>query len=128
MKILFLSLISASYLATISPAYAQETCGNSYIVLPDGTCLNMTYLTVLSNARRNNASINQLYQDQFDLNVQLEVNPYYVETEEERDERYRSLAETSLVKEDINRSTQDLEATLFPIHTQALEAISGTMR
>ena len=50
----------------------------------------------------------------------LELNPHYIETEEQRAARYRSLPEASLVRDDVNVMADDIERILFPVHTRAM--------
>jgi hypothetical protein len=111
-----------------SNATAQEVCGNSYMILPDGSCMNMSYLTVLGQARQTRAAANEAYQQEFDVNVLIELDPYYIETEEERDARYRSLAESSIIRDDVNATADYIENALFPLHTEAMSVIGEVYR
>ncbi|MBD1997900.1 hypothetical protein H6G00_14915 [Leptolyngbya sp. FACHB-541] len=127
MKRLLLA-IGLTSLMIPSNAIAQEVCGNSYVILPDGSCMNMSYLTVLGQARQTRAAVNEAYQQQFNANVLIELDPYYIETEQERDNRYQSLAESSIIRDDVNATADDIESTLFPIHTEAMSVIGEAYR
>lgn len=118
-------LLTASLTSLLIPgnAIAQEDCGNSYMVLPNSNCVNMSYLTVLGQSRNNLAVANEMYQQEFDANLALELNPYYIETERQRNDRYRSLAETSIMRDQVSTMAEDVEGMLFPIHTEAMYRI-----
>ncbi|NJN57281.1 MAG: hypothetical protein HC879_07140 [Leptolyngbyaceae cyanobacterium SL_5_9] len=127
MKRLLLILSFASLMIP-SNAIAQEDCGNSYMILPDGSCMNMSYLTWLGQARQHRAAANEAYQQQFNANVLIELDPYYIETEEERNARYQSLAESSIIRDDVNAIADDIETTLFPLHMEAMHTIREAYR
>ena len=124
-RALFLTSSLASLLMS-GPAIAQEVCGASYIVLPDGNCLNLSYMSVLEDTRSNLEQIEELYQEQFENNVILESSYLYrlTESEEDRNERYQSLAETSIVRDEVAASAAEIEATLFPLHTRTISIVS----
>lgn len=111
----------------VCPVQAQTAneCGTSYMILPDGRCLNLGYMPVLGGSRANLAEANDIYQRQYNANLQLEIlynqYPGYVsETEEERDDRYESLAETSIFRDEVDASNQRIEDDLYPLHVQAM--------
>jgi hypothetical protein len=114
-------------LSLMMPAKAQTTfeCGNSFVILPDGGCLNLSHLGYLGHSRENLANIEQTYQTQFNANVELEIlynrYPAFVsETEQERQRRYESLVETSIVRDEIAGSAQQIEDRLFPLQNRAM--------
>ncbi|MDX2214135.1 MAG: hypothetical protein SFY66_12675 [Oculatellaceae cyanobacterium bins.114] len=127
MKRLLLAISLTSFILP-SNAIAQEACGNSYMILPDGSCMNMSYLTLLGQARQGRTEANEAFRQQFEANVSLELNPFYIETREERDARYQSLAETSLVRDEVNATANDIEGILFPVHTERMYRVREAYR
>ncbi len=114
-------------LSLAMPARAQTTfeCGNSFVILPAGGCLDLSYLGFLGNSRAEHATVERIYQNQFEANLELEIlynqYPNYVsETQQERQARYSSLAETSIVRDDVAATAQDIEDLLFPLQNQAM--------
>lgn len=126
MKKIALATLAIAFMAM--PAQAQnieEECGVSHVILPGGGCLDLSYLSVLGSSRENLESINQIYREQFEANLQLETlyatYPEYVsETEDERQARYESLAETSSFRNDVAAETQSIEDLLYPLHHQSM--------
>jgi hypothetical protein len=119
----------------ISSANAQmaDSCGASFMILPDGNCLSLDYLPVLAGSRANLAEANDIYQRQYNANLQLEIlynrYPAYVsETEAERDARYESLAETSIFRDEVADSNQRIEDDLYPLHLQAMHLVGEAFR
>ena len=125
MKRVFLLMTGLAALLIPGQAIAQEACGGSYIILPDGSCINLSYMSVLSNSRSGLTEMNELYQDELELNAALNSSTLYLlnESEEDRDARYASLVETAIIRNAVAADAEDLEATLFPIHTRVLGVI-----
>lgn len=102
-------------------AQTYSACDSaSYVVLPGGQCVDLGYLGILGDSRATRSQIESAYQQQFDANVELEMlyyqYPQYVsETEEERDERYRALYETSVIRDEAVSSNEVVESTLYPL-------------
>lgn len=124
--VLFLATSLIGNFATY-PAQAQiaDNCGTSFMMLPDGNCLNLGYMPVLGGSRTNLAEANDIYQRQYNANLQLEIlynqYPAYVsETEEERNTRYENLAETGIFRDKVDESNQRIENDLYPLHVQAM--------
>lgn len=118
--------IGLSSLLLPGTAIAQDACGTSYMVLPDGSCMNMQYLTILGQSRRNQAQAEAAYTSQFQANLNLDTNTFYraAESDSEREARLESLAESGLSLEDIRQSVNSVESSLFPIQTEAMTCIS----
>lgn len=127
MKRLLLALSLTSLLIP-SRAIAEEPCGNSYVILPNRQCANLTYLTLLGQARANSAAANEAFRQEFNGNLLLELDPYYIETPDQRDARYQLLAETSMVRDEANALTYDIETILFPIHVRMMDTFGETYR
>lgn len=122
----FASAVALS-LSLAMPAAAQtpSECGNSFVILPDGGCLDLSHLGYLGHSRENLAVINQLYQAQYNLNLNQEIfySQYPLfdnETEEERQARYASLARTASERDDTAASAQQIEDLLFPFQNRAM--------
>ena len=105
---------------------AQDACSSSYIVLPDGKCMNMEYLAILSASRGVKAQMDAKYLRQLDANVTLELSETYrlTETKQERDSRYRGLANTSKLRDQTSVSNQEVEDILYPVHQRAMRRMS----
>lgn len=117
------------------PALAQSTdaCGFSYVILPDGNCMNMTYTSILGASRRNVSQANAVYQELFNANLELEIiySQYPLldnETEKERDARIRNLAVTGLARDEVVTQGQSIEDRLHPLHVQAMYIIGEAFR
>lgn len=72
--------------------------------------------------------VERIYQRQFNANVALEVlyNRYpevVSETEEERQARYESLAETSMIRDDAAESMRSIEDMLYPLQVQSMSIV-----
>lgn len=123
-----LAMTYAAILSWPAPAHAHQDCGVSFMILPNGECLELTYLGILGRGRSNMAQVEQIYRRQFNANVALEViYSRYPETDretaEERQARYESLAETSLIRDDVAESTQTIEAMLYPLQVQSMSIV-----
>ena len=125
MKRVFFLIAGLTTLLAPGHAIAQPACGGSYIVLPDGSCINLSYMSVLSNSRSGLTEMNELYQEELELNAALNSSTLYLlnESAEERDARYQSLVDTAITRNEVMADAEDLEATLFPIHTRVLEVV-----
>lgn len=135
MRLKTVGTLSVALLAFVIPvpvaaqSYSNACDSSSYVVLPGGQCIDLAYLELLGDSRASRQQIERLYQQQFDANVELEtIYSQYPqlndETEEEREERYRSLAETSLIRDDAVASNEEVESSLLPIHVRTM----ATMR
>lgn len=123
-----IAIASATWLTLPAQAQASQDCGVSFIVLPNGDCLELTYLGILGRGRSNMEQVERIYQRQFNANVALEViyNRYpevVSETEEKRQARYESLAETSIIRDDMAERTQSIEDMLYPLQVQSMSIV-----
>lgn len=134
LKRLVLPLALAAATAAVLPAQAQVTdCGMSVMVLPNGECLDMDYITVLGASRRNVGEANAIYNELFDTNVRIEMiysefPQLDNETEEERRERYESLLRVRDGRDAVAASGQSVEDKLFPVHVRAMNAVGRAYR
>jgi len=107
-------------------ATAQTSCNaSSYIVLPGGQCVDLTYLEFLGSSRATRQQVENIYERQFDANVRLNVAydqyPQYIsETEEERDSRYLDLLGTRNVRDDAVASNEQVETILYPLQVRTM--------
>lgn len=123
MKKLLSAFAAAGFgLLLAPPAIAEEVCGASYMTLPTGHCLNLNYMGVLGKSRAELAEINREYQEEFDVNLALEMDDWYrlLETEEERDARISNLAETGMIRDEMDTRNQGVERAVSPYHVQAV--------
>lgn len=135
LKNFFVPLFLLATLAIPFPARAQiaDVCGFSYVILPSGSCIDLSYTSILAGSRANLSQANAIYQRQYKANLELEIlynrYPAYVrETEEERDARYESLARTSIARDEIAESAQTVEDVLYPLHVQAMYIMGEAFR
>ena len=128
-SVILAAVISLASAIVPGVATAKDVCGYSYIVLPDGRCLTLNYMTVLGESRSNQAEVDNLYQEQFDANLALEMNTRYrlTETKGERDARIKELAKTKRVRDDVASDAQHIEDTLYPLHHQAMRIVNHVL-
>lgn len=112
-------------LPSSAQTYAETCDASSFVILPGGQCIDLSYLEILGESRATRQQIERAYQRQFNANVELEMlynqYPEYVsETEEERNARYQNLAETSLLRDEAVEGNEEVETILFPIHTRTM--------
>jgi hypothetical protein len=126
MKTTLLIGVGLSGLLLPGNAMAQEACGNSYMILPDGSCMNMSYLTVMSLTRRNVAAVQQDYNSLYRANLVLDNDSLYRagESDAERDERFELLAERGIELDDTKAEAAAIEDWLYPIHMQAMMRVN----
>lgn len=123
-----IAIASAPCLTLPAQAQASQDCGVSFMVLPNGDCLELSYLGILGRGRSDMEQVERIYQRQFNANVALEVlyNRYpevVSETEEERQARYESLAETSMIRDDAAESMRSIEDMLYPLQVQSMSIV-----
>lgn len=125
----------AAILGPAIPTLAQssDSCGFSYMILPDGNCMDMSYTSILGASRRNVSQANAIYQDLFNANLELEIiySQYPLldnETEKEREARIRNLAVTGLARDEVVTQGQSIEDRLHPLQVQAMYIIGETFR
>lgn len=135
MKNLIPFCVLGATLGLAMPALAQsaEDCGFSFMILPDGNCVDMTYTSILGASRRNVSQANTIYQELFNANLELEIiySQYPLldnETEEERDARIRNLAITGLARDEVVMQGQSIEDRLHPFHVQAMNIVGKAFR
>ncbi len=119
------SIISAIALSVLAanPAHA-DGCSDkqNFMVMPNGKCIVLNYLGILAESRSLDARTNASYQEQFDANVTLEASTTYrqTETKESRDRRLNNLAASAKSRNNVNKTVQGIEDTLYPLHVKAL--------
>ena len=120
-----LSIISAN------PAQSQECGGKqNFMIMPNGKCIILDYLSVLAASRSLSDRTNTQYQQQFDANLELDTNEYNrrTETKEERDRRLKDLASASVSRQKVNATVQGIEDMLFPLHLKAMGIVREGFR
>jgi len=123
-NLLILSAVNAQ-------TYSNACDASSHVVLPSGKCIDLEYLQILGDSRATRQQIERVYQRQFNANVKLETiyNQYPQfndETKEEKDRRYKNLAETSIVRDEVAASNTKVEDVLFPLHVRAMATMRNT--
>lgn len=126
------TIISVAFLPLPVVAQQVNECGSSYIVLPGGSCHNLSYLTFMAENREETQGIEAEYQSFFDLNAELEQAyeqfPDFSETEEERDVRYQSLEETRTLRDDELASYQTIDNRLYRLQLRSMVLVEEAFR
>ncbi|MEX0270141.1 hypothetical protein AB3R30_13435 [Leptolyngbyaceae cyanobacterium UHCC 1019] len=118
-------------LLSATPAHADECGGRqNFMVMPNGKCISLDYLSVLAASRDLNSRTNTQYQQQFDANLELETNSYnrQTETKEARDRRLNNLAAAATSRSNVNNTVQGIEDTLYPLQVKALGIVREGFR
>ena len=106
-----LAIATITLLAWPAPTLASEDCGVSFMILPSGTCIEMSYLSLLVANRENMAQVEHLYQQQLRANAELDRYSREIgETSEERTDRYLDLLETKDFRDEVAIQTRSREA------------------
>ena len=122
-------------LSVVLPVSAQTAndCGFSFAILPDGSCVDLSYVSILGSSRGTLAQANAISQRQYNSNLAREIyymqNPWLDrETKEERDERYEALASESIARDEVEETVQTIEDILYPLHVEAMNIMGGAFR
>jgi hypothetical protein len=105
----------------------------SYMILPDGSCLDLDYTSILGASRRNVGQATAAYAEVFNANVTIEtIYAQYPQLNNETEAEYRRRIETLLIFRE-NRdaavaSGQNIEDMLFPIHVYSMQRIGQAFR
>lgn len=118
-----------------SHAHAQTVtdCGSSFMILPDGNCMSLEYLSILGQSRMGLNQANQSYARLYNANLRLSVAnsqlPVWLrETQEEKDARIETLVDVGQQRDDIAASNETVETILWPLHIQAMDIVGNTYR
>lgn len=100
------------------------------MILPDGSCMDMSYLTVLGSATRGVVAAEREYNSLYEANLALEFDSFYraAESDAERDERLNNLAERSIELDETRATVNSVRNQLYPIHMLAVERVSQNYR
>ena len=115
--------IASTFLIPALPAIAGDCSGyENYIVMPNGKCMVLDYMNILAASREMKTQADTTLKKQFEANVILDMSDAYRlrETKEERDTRYKNLAKTSIKRDKVAGTAQQIEDKLYPIHKRAL--------
>lgn len=128
-----LTLTTAFALPMATPAQASDDCGMSYMILPDGRCLPLDYVSLLGASRRNVGEGSRIYEELFETNVELETiyNRFPElnrETEAQRETRYETLAIVGEGRDAIASGGLVVEDRMFPIHVRAMYIVGEAFR
>jgi hypothetical protein len=135
LKNLLSPILLATTLAIALPVQAQvsNACGMSYMILPDGSCLDLDYTSILGASRRDVSQATAAYEEVFDANVTIEtIYALYPQLDNETEAEYERRIETLLLfrenRDDAVRSGQNVEDTLYPIHVYSMYRVGRAFR
>ncbi|MBD1871870.1 hypothetical protein H6F75_00095 [Nodosilinea sp. FACHB-131] len=130
LKNLLSPILLATTFAIALPAQAQvsNACGMSYMILPDGNCLDLDYTSILGASRRDVSQATAAYEEVFEANVTIEtIYALYPQLDNETEAEYERRIETLLLfrenRDDAVQSGQNVEDTLYPIHVYSMHEV-----
>lgn len=119
MKRLIRAGLTLAIIGCGTPALAE--CSESYMVLPTGECVNLSYINVLSESRSNKAASNAQYRRLFNANVTLESNRAISgETPAERERRLKTLVEYKVLNDAVNVDAAKVENLVYSIRQRTM--------
>ena len=107
-------------------AHAYESCGISYMILPDGNCVDASYITDLGSINRSTAAAERVVNRQERANRSLDANFFYraAESDSEREQRYETLAENQAALAEIRADAASVEELLYREHMYVMSRVS----
>ena len=118
-----------------SHAQAQTIvdCGISFMILPDGNCMTLEYLSILGQSRMGLNQANRVYTNLYNANLELsvansQVPIWFRESQEEENARLETLVAVGQQRNDIADSHETVEITLWPLHLQAMDIVGNVYR
>lgn len=129
MKLALAALAVATTVGTgtgIAIAQPVAGCGESFIVLPNGRCMNLSYTSIVAASRRNVQVSNNQYESLLESNAILDVARNMGvtrESEESRKERIQTLGVYRQSRDQVNATGQQIEDVTFPLHLRTLESV-----
>jgi hypothetical protein len=127
LKKLLSPLLLTTTIAIALPAQAQvsNACGMSYMILPDGSCLDLDYTSILGASRRDVSQSTAAYEEVLDANVTIEtIYILYPQLDNETEAEYKRRIDTLIAyrqdRDDAVRSNQSVEDTLYPNHVYSM--------
>ncbi|MBD2111744.1 hypothetical protein [Leptolyngbya subtilissima] len=105
----------------------------SYIILPDGSCLDLDYTSILGASRRDVSQSTAAYEEVLDANVTIEtIYILYPQLDNETEAEYKRRIDTLISyrqdRDDAVRSNQSVEDTLYPIHVYSMDRVGRSFR
>ena len=119
MKILLIATISITALLLPSPVNARpQECGVSFMILPNGECLNLDYIKTSSDNRERVQRVNELYRGLIRDNAVFESNPLnrLAETKEEKEGRITNLVQSTKSRDAVVKGGKNIEDISYQIH------------
>lgn len=128
-----LTLAAAFAVPGVAQAQTADACGLSYMILPDGSCLNLDYTSILGASRRDVNQAVAAYEDLLDVNVTIEtIQALYPQFDNETEAEYQRRIDTLLFfrenRDNAVQSGQSIEDTLYPAHVYTMYRIGEAYR
>ena len=135
LKKLLSPILLAATFAIALPARAQvsNACGMSYMILPDGSCLDLEYTSILGSSRRDVTQATAAYERVLDANVTIEtIYILYPQLDDETEAEYERRIDTLLLfrenRDVAVQSGQTVEDTLYPVHVYTMYRVGEAFR
>lgn len=131
MKRVIVAAIAAS-ITLLLPSAANakpvgtESCGNAYMVLPNGRCVNLEYTTVLGITRGNaaNAAAQSQYVAGLDRQItEIKSDLGKEDTKEDKRDRQQTVQYYQGKSNQANQTLRTAEDAAYPIHRNAMSEV-----